>query len=303
MTSIALCVPTTPWVAARRASMARLRANIGVSVIKGTDDEVKGHAWDVPQGSGPQHYMELTDRAPNEVWSVTMWKWMLETGADFCLTLQDDALTAPPHVFWPALRAMLTHLPKGAALGLSAVHPIQREVARKNLRWFATQSWIIGWAYGLWREDLEEFLKWRTSEQGEEVQKKIHPNGEDALLNVWMGITQRFCWHPTPTIADHDTSVGSSYDNDHHGHRRPWVTWHEYPEAQLTRPDWWACNGKLPQHYHTVAQNICWWCGKNPPDRGSEATKATICAQCIMDNVASLLTERGVLLQKLSRGV
>lgn len=290
MTSIALCIPTTPWVPARRASMARLRAGIGVVQH---EDGVVG--WDLPADLAPEHYRELTDRAPNDVWSVTMWKWMLETGADFCLTVQDDALTAPPPVFWGALRAMLTQIPKRHVLGLSGVHPMAREVARRNHRWYRTTSWVIGWAYGLWREDLEEFLKWRLSPQGDEMQKKIAPNGEDALMNIWVGGTGRDTWHPVPAIVDHDTSVGSSYDNDDHGHRRPWITWHGYREQDLVRPDWWAVSGRLPTHYNTVAQHVCWWCGKRKPARASEVTGAAICAACIHQTLGSLLSERDQL--------
>ena len=258
--TIALCIPHAPWIKARRVSLARLVAEL--------EPEAKG---------GPENYKLLTDRAPNNVWSVQMWKWMLDTNAEFCLTLQDDAIAAP--FFWPALRAMLSHLPKGSALGLSSVHPIAAEVARRGHRWFRTTSWVIGWASGMWREDLEAFYEWRTSEEG------------DAFA--------RDTWHPTPTIVDHDVSVDSSYDNDVHGHRRPWVTWHRYHEADLTRPDFWIVNGRQPQHFHTVPQNLCWWCMKQPPVRGSEVSGARICAQCLVSTTVSLINERAELARTL----
>lgn len=293
MTTIALCIPTTPWVPARRASMARLRATLGVD---------QSGAWDaLTEGVHPDHYRELTDRAPNDVWSVTMWKWMLETKADFCLTLQDDVLTPPPDVFWRSLRAMLTHLPKGHALGLSGVHPMAREVARRNHRWYRTTSWIIGWAYGWWREDLARFLEWRLSDEGVATQKAIAPNGEDALQNIWVGKVGIDTWHPVPAICDHDVSIDSSYSNDEHGHRRPWVTWHDYPTSQMTRPDWWAPNARNPTHYHTVAQHLCWWCGKNKPASASQSTKAMICASCVYETVGALLNEREQLAQMVGR--
>lgn len=263
MTTIALAIPHTPWIPERAASMARLRTALS------SDDPA--HAGD--------HYRELTDRAPNAVWSVDMWRWMLDTGADFCLTLQDDVLAAP--CFWPALRAMLEQLPRGHLLGLSGVHPMAAEVARRGHRWYRTTSWVIGWAYGLWRDDLAAFLEWRTSAEGEAYTASIAPNGEDAVLNAWVGRAKRDVWHPVPTIVDHDVSIDSSYSNDDHGHRRPWVTWHRYDAADLVRPDFWLVNGRLPKHYHTVPQHLCWWCMERPPIRGSQVTGACICALCL----------------------
>lgn len=279
MTTIALCIPHTPWMKERRASMARLREQI--------EAPPEGFVYHDEVG-GPQHYRELTDRAPNAEWSVTMWRWMLETGADFCLTLQDDVIAAP--CFWPALRAMLPQLPRGHLLGLSGVHPMAREVARRGHRWYRTTSWVIGWAYGMWRPDIEAFLTWRLSEEGEAFTKAISPNGEDAVLNHWVGLSRRDTWHPVPTIVDHDVSLDSNYaQNEGHGHRRPWVTWHEYPDAQLVRPDFWLVNGKAPQHLHTVPQNACWWCGERQPVAGSQKTGAQICGVCLGDSVRAVL--------------
>jgi hypothetical protein len=67
-------------------------------------------------------YTELTDRAPNAVWSESMWTWGVTRNADWFLTLQDDASVAPN--FWPILRAILEALPGGAeVLGLQVTHP------------------------------------------------------------------------------------------------------------------------------------------------------------------------------------
>lgn len=283
MTTIALCIPHTPWVPVRVEAMKRLKESLGLRFSDPFADAKR-----LRDESGPQHYLELTDKAPNDVWSVAMWKWMLKTGADFCLTLQDDALVAP--CFWPALRAMLTQLPKGHVLGLSGVHPMAREIARRGHRWYRTKSWVIGWAYGWWREDLERFLEWRLSDEGEKVTQAILPNGEDALQNIYIPSHGLDVWHPVPTIVDHDTSIDSSYDNDDHGHRRPWVTWRAYDQKELVHPEFWLVNGKAPTHYHTVPQHICWWCGVRQPIRGSQKTGAAICGVCIHETMGSILS-------------
>jgi hypothetical protein len=288
MTSIAFCIPTTPWIKERRAAMARLELMLGLDDY-GDSDRIEF----------PDHYLKLTDKAPNQVWSVTMWKWMLETRADFCLTLQDDVLVSPD--FWRSLRAMLHHLPRGQGrtsraghiLGLSGVHPIAAEIARRGHRWYRTTSWVIGWAYGMWREDLAAFYAWRTSPEGELTAARIAPMGEDVLINMWSDRTGRDVWHPVPAICDHDVSLESSYDNDDHGHRRPWVTWRDraYQGVDLGHHDFWLVNGAEPQHFHTVAQHLCSWCLKNKPTRRSVESRLLICEWCIKNLSVSLFEE------------
>jgi hypothetical protein len=175
-------------------------------------------------------------------------------------------------------------------LGLSGVHPMAREVARRGHRWYRTTSWVIGWAYGWWREDLQRFYDWRVSPEGEATCAAILPNGEDALQNLWIGKAGLDTWHPVPAIVDHDTSIDSSYDNDDHGHRRPWVTWRAYDEKELVHPDYWIVNGKAPTHFATVPQKLCWYCGKRAPVRGSQATGATICSLCLHETLGSILS-------------
>lgn len=312
MTSIALAIPHASWIPERSERMVTLRRVLGVRGREDTRTDVIrpdlpmhiGEVEDRRYGrtSAPytnldlgipfDHvttYAEFTDREPNQVWSVKMWRWLLDTGAEFCLTLQDDVIPSPK--FWPELRAMLAHLPPGSLLGLSGVHPAAVEVARRGHRWYRTTSWVIGWAYGMWREDLAAFLEWRTSDEGDAYAERIKPNGEDAVINAWVGNAKRDTWHPVPAIVDHDTSVGSSYANDDHGHRRPWVTWHTYGHADLTNPDFWIVNGKRPQHLHTVPQHVCWHCGKRKAIRGSQTTGAMICALCAEETVRSCVAD------------
>ena len=167
--SIALGIPHTPWVPERVESMKRLRNELGFR---------------------PKFYREFTAKMPNRQWSREMWQWGLDTGADFFLTLQDDVMVAP--CFWPALRAMLSHF-RGGSLGLTSVHPAGAEIARRGHRWYRTQAWNVGWAYGMWRSDLGEFIDWS---------KAVPDNiSEDDTLNRWHLATGRFVWHPVPTIV------------------------------------------------------------------------------------------------------
>ncbi len=219
MKTLALGIPHLPD---RGARDERLHALLGV----------------IDSGAGyPERLRVFTDREPNAVWSKKMWTWGLETGAEFFLTLQDDS-DLMPEGFWPAIHAMLTVLPKGAALGLSAVHPEAIKVRAQGHRWYRTQSWLVGWGYGLWREDLEALLEFR-----EELGDDAAALNEDQLVNVFISATGRSTWHPIPSIVDHDTSLESNYGNDAHTCRRTVVRWDGYRPGELAAPEFWRLQG------------------------------------------------------------
>jgi hypothetical protein len=222
--TLALGIPHTPWVPERVKSMARLREQIGVN------------ASGVWPGVPRARYREFTDREPNHAWSARLWRWLAETGASHCLVLQDDVLIAPN--FWPALRAMLEVVP-GEVVGLEVVHPAAGALAQDGHKWFTTSEGLVGPGYVLPRELLEEFLRWRSS--------KLKPGAieaitEDTLLCCWLLATGRKCWHPLPTLIDHDTSIASTYGNDGHANRRPRIRWDTAGGwgAELEQPGWWG---------------------------------------------------------------
>lgn len=242
MTTIALGIPTTPWVPARVQSMGRLRAELLLSSATSGISNVKA-----------DHYREFADRAPNWVWSLDLWNWLHETGAEWCMQLQDDVMAAP--CFWPALRAMLSSLPKEAEIvGLSAVHPMAPEWARRGHRWYRTKALLVGWAYVIRRDALGEFLRVR-----ERLVEKHGKKCEDVLLGQFAAESEKYIWHPCPTIVDHDTSIPSSYDNDEHSTRRPQVTWRDFGEGSMTDPTWWRPSG-LPALLPMPPQRVCWMC-------------------------------------------
>lgn len=259
--TIALCIPHTPWVPARVESMQRLRDQLG--------------KWDGP-------YLELTERASNKVWPVTMWRWALESGADYFLTLQDDVMV-PPY-FRRALDAMLPHLPPRNVLGLSAVHPMGVEIARQGHRWYRTRSWLVGWAMLFHRADLAEFVAWHAANPELAAQYN-----EDDLVNRWVHGSGRFTLHPVPTIADHDTSIESSYANDHHVHRRSSVTWRDFGEGSLCDPDFWLPSG-TPKLLPVPKPRHCWFCLTREAEVESHITGASLCRHCCGQIAATLIT-------------
>jgi hypothetical protein len=263
MTSIALCIPHLPGIPKRDESFSRLRR----ALSEGT--AVDRHVT----------YRILTEKEPNHVWAAKMRRFFIESGAEFCLTLQDDVLVSPR--FWAELRAMLTHLPQGeAALGLSSVHPMQTEVYRQGLRWYATRAWLVGWAWGMWREDVIAYDAWCTDNA-----VRVARTNEDSMLNEWLIETGRTAWHPVPAICDHDTSIESTYANDAHVHRRPLITWRDV-DADLTRPEYWLASGKDPPLLAMPLPHVCWACRKEAGNFRWE-TGVRMCGRCITNAVAS----------------
>lgn len=273
MTRLALAIPHTPWVPERVASMDRLRSQLGTI---------------------PASYRVLTDRAPNAVWSLQMWDWLAGTRADWCVTLQDDVEVAD--CFWPALTAMLGVLDGVGArvCGLSSVHPMQVEMARQGQRWYRTRSWLVGWAYAIRRDALEEFLAWRALNPElvvGDVATGQQPLTEDSLLNHWINVSGHDTWHPVPTLVDHDTTIESTYGNNEHVHRRPWITWRDFTSGSLTTPEFWRPGGPpesvpllpCPMPHH------CWMCNKRRADVGA-TNGVRICRHCVAQCAGVLIT-------------
>jgi len=268
---IALAIPHTPWVPERAESMSRLKQSLLIGETKELSAAGK---------SGLAFYREFTDRKPNTEWCSDVWSWLYETGAEWCLQLQDDVMVAPR--FWPALRAMLSALPADAhVVGLTSVHPAGVEIARRGHRWYRTPGNVVGWAYCLRRDVLGTFLADRKK-----LGKSFLDQNEDEQLSIWTEKTGRTCWHPIPAICDHDTTIPSTYRNDRHSLRRPPVTWRDYGEASLVDPEWWKPSG-VPELLGMPPQRACWFCSINPVLCASEKTGAGICGRCLTSCVAA----------------
>ena len=204
--TISLAIPHCPWRPERVESMARLRLAL----------DPGQH----PDSKSPEvvAYREFTERAPNHVWSERLWRWLAEQDSTHCLVLQDDVVVAPN--FWPALHAMLEAVPD-QVIGLETVHPCAPALAAEGHRWLTTSEGLVGVGYCMPRADLVDFLEWRRNLKPGAVEAI----SEDTLLCCWLLSTGRRCYHPLPTILDHDTSLPSTYSNDLHPNRRPRVRW------------------------------------------------------------------------------
>jgi hypothetical protein len=270
--TIALAIPHTPWVPQRAESMARLRKQLGIT------NDVR--AWGGANHEPTHGYREFSDREPNTVWAEKLWRWLVSTDADWCLQLQDDVTVAPN--FWPALRAMLAALPPEAGIvGLTSVHPMANEVARRGHRWYRTPSQLVGWAYAVRRPVLEQFLVWRE-------QPGVQELNEDEQIANFAAQSGLGVWHPVPAICDHDTTIQSSYHNDAHAMRRPQVTWRGYQAGDIESVEWWKPGGAV-ETLQTPPQRVCWFCLQRPIIAQSVRSGAGICGQCLMTSMTNVI--------------
>ena len=275
--TIALAVPHTPWIPERARSMAQLRGSLGFTRERDKPDAFATLPGDrmLPNDAGWTHYREFTARAPNNVWCVELWTWLRDTGAAWCLQLQDDVVVMPG--FWSVLRAMLGAVPEDVGVvGIAGVHPMATGIARRGHRWYRTPNNLVGWAYALRHEALVAFLDAR--EQYEPRFREMH---EDEQIGEWCHRTRRPIWHPVPAICDHDTTIPSSYRNDHHSHRRPAVTWRTFDSVALAEPSFWMPSG-VPNLLATAYQRTCWYCGVEPSKFRSDATGCELGPMCMM---------------------
>lgn len=249
----ALAIPHTPWIRHRVDSLDRLLVSLSRST-KSSSDEVRF----------------FTDREPNHVWSQKLWQWGHDTGADYLVQLQDDALVAP--CFWGALDAMLTVVPD-KVIGLHAVHPAAREAERAGFRWHRA-NWLYGVGYVIPKAILGELVAVRATASHAEL------INEDEFIGRFCAYTKRDVWCPIPTIIDHDITHESTYGNDDHTHRRPAVTWRGYSEGELTDPAFWITGTQTPL-FVSPHSTACWFCGAEPGPMRGGLSGARIGWQCL----------------------
>lgn len=209
--TLAIAYTHTPWVEERRASMARLMAQIALE-------------QSATRGGGFARWDQrcFNERMPNHLWSDIMWRWALATGAAHALFLQDDVVLAPR--FFAILHAMIEARPENV-IALHAPTPRARSVFREGrTRWIASRDGLVGFAYVLPRSKLSTFLTWKDTQL---VPRAAERTSEDSLIDAWALDASEPILHPVPTIVDHDVALASTYGNDRHTERRPLVTWRD----------------------------------------------------------------------------
>ncbi len=214
-----LAVSHTPWVPERVESWRRLREELACQSVFA---ELAA-------------YRVFDERAPNHVWSLQMWTWAAERDAEWCVFLQDDAMVSP--CFLEELQGIC----EGNAcdvIGLQVASPLAVPLAEAGYPGFTTSDGLVGVGYAIRREALHCFLEWREENLESGAVETI---SEDSLIGLWAAVTGNRIYHPIPTIVDHDVSLQSTFNNDHHTNRRSRVRWDTY-----TGDNWEDTRSEIP---------------------------------------------------------
>lgn len=267
--------------------LAKLRTALGICVHDFDRDECAHHVEeDGSHGTmigplhcsrtlGADHYLELTDREHWTSWALKSWRWALDTGAEWFLSLQDDVEIAPQ--FWPALRAMMTAWPH-EVISLAATHSMAREVARQGRRSYRTPH-IIGWGWATPALILRDLVACADSGALDKFHAEHPTDGEDTFVECFLADQHVVPRSPVPTIVDHLHVASTNEGFDNHTHRRSVVTWRGYEPGDMAEPLWWqsTCSA-LPADIW----RLCWLCQKNEAHRRWESG-VEICDQCLRD--------------------
>jgi hypothetical protein len=240
--TIAIAIPHAAHKPGRAASLERLRAQLGGD---GSDRRV------------------FADKEPHWRWSLRLWRWGLESGADWLVQLQDDVEV--PATFRDAVKAALSVAPEHCeVVALFGIHPLARELARVGNRWHTTANWLMGNGYALSRPFLAEFVPW--VEANEAIARVTC---EDALINRFVTETGRRVFHTIPSLVEHDLTIPSTWGEqaasmgldrpENHGHRKAVVSYRDYSAAEITRPDFWHQQGEVRALLDSLGPR-CWMC-------------------------------------------
>lgn len=281
----AIAIPHTSWIPARVESLEHLLHGLCVNTRIWNEDRAI-----VSRTGPPGAVLDCVDahvfdeREPNWSWSRKIFEWGATTSATHLVQLQDDVIPAPN--FWPALRAMVTALPR-KIIGLQGAHPKFRTLAREGHRWATSAAWMVGVGWVIPVESLAELVDFR-----DEHDDDAKVTNEDEFIGKFCNATGRYVWHPIPTLIDHDVSIESTYKNDNHLFRTPTVTWREFGENEIERPDFWTVRGAVPMvsnpHF-----NRCWFCENEPQAVTFGPTQALIGRACLAKATAHLLLGAG----------
>ncbi len=234
----ALAVSHCPWLPDRARNMEELRATL------------------VQPG---MLYREITDRAPNHVWSQIMWLWGIAQAATHIVFMQDD-LKVPPE-FWAILSAMVRAVPN-RVLSLISNHPMSERAHAEGHVWFRMCE-TLGSAYVFPIALLGVFLDWRARLPTRDSTSI----NEDFLITRWQYTTGRRSWCPVPSLVQtRDDEIEST--NPREGRylfRQSYIDWTDprVAGAALTSVEHWTPK-TLPPDYGPVVAYDCRVPGHGP---------------------------------------
>jgi hypothetical protein len=233
--TFSLVVNHAPWAKDREKKAEELLDASGA-------DNVMFHCTDYRDG-GPNPKGQPVD------FTLNQWRWSARQQVDHHVFMTDD-LKLALH-FWEILAAMVESAPS-RILGLLSNHPYAPTLAEKGVRWYRTNSWVVGPCYVVPHEHMTRLLPWAEARGSAGSVDKLGWS-DDSELNEW--ITRKGpgeAFHPIPTPIEHMRTL-STWEHTGHGddysHER--VSWRkfiywssDYPSAPdletvMTSPSFW----------------------------------------------------------------
>ena len=219
--SFSLAVSHCPWLPDRVTNMKLVRPTI---VRAGT------------------LYREITDRAPNNIWSRTMWHWGASQPVSHGVYLQDDLRIHPE--FWAIVEAMVRAVPN-RVIALISNHPMSEIALSAGHSWFRMCE-TLGAGYIIPTVLMGSFLDWLNNISA----KDFAETNEDFLITRWQFETGRKAWCPIPSIiqTQNDRIFTTNEAYAQYPYRRSYITWDDPRVAErkipgvtsdLRDPDYW----------------------------------------------------------------
>jgi len=140
------------------------------------------------------------------------WAAGLESGADWIVVLNDDAL--PCESFVDIVKAALVTRDPRDPVCFYTAHPKAAEVEGA---WYTTHDGLVGVGCALSNEAALEFLVWCGMHPG------VSNFTDDGRINLWAMATGRLIHTTVPSLVDHQLPDVSTVGNEGHEHRKPVV--------------------------------------------------------------------------------
>jgi hypothetical protein len=194
-------------------------------------------------------YKEITDRAPNHVWSRTMWGWGVSQTVTHTVYLQDDLRISSN--FWPVVEAMVRAVPN-RIISLISNHPLSDRALAAGHTWFRMCE-TLGTGYIVPTVLMSAYLDWRDRLPGSQLSSLC----EDFVLSRWEAETGRRSWCPIPTVIQTMDTIQTTNPSVSYPFRRSYITW-EHPavaDKPLTSIDYWTPKTLPPDYGPTVGND------------------------------------------------
>ena len=176
--------------------------------------------------------------------TLNQWRWCAAQSVTHHVLMTDDVETCPK--FWRVLEAIVTVRPF-SVIGLLSNHPDAPRLRTEGVRWYRTNSWVVGPAYVVPNLMMVRLLAWAEQRGAAGSVDKLGWS-DDSELNEWIHHAgPREAWHPIPTPISHLETLstwGHTGHGDEYSHER--VRWNDAEVPLMADPNFWLAHKPAP---------------------------------------------------------